>query len=179
MPSQSQPRGAGQAAGDGVVNFTRSAAQRIAKAVRAVEGGNRDQGGLAYDHPAAPPKVFRFATFTGAWPINTNKVVTFRNQSNTPNTVSASNILFPLPELSSNTSSPTVCAIGRDGASWYLLNVMHETHSALTQIALTQTSLRFDRRDVLTISRTATTTGISVASCNTAQASPAALSYFQ
>ena len=181
MPSQGQPKGAGQAAGDRSVTFTRGAAQRIAKAVRIVEGGSREQGGLTFDHPmpGVGGKVFRICTFTGAWSINSSKNVTFFNVTTTPNTVAVQNVMFPLPSLSTTTSTPTVCAIAKDGTAWYLVNVIHANHNALTDVTLTPTSLQFSRRDVLTISATAATTGISVAACNTAQASPQALSYFQ
>lgn len=179
MPSQGQPKGAGQAAGERSVTFTRGAAQRIAKAVRIVEGGDRSQGGLTFDHPMPRGKTFRICTFTGSWSINSAKSLTFYNVTATPNTVSVQNVMFPLPSLSTTTSTPTVCAIAKDGTAWYLVNVIHANHNALTDVTLNPTNLQFFRRDVLTISATAATTGISVAACNTAQASPQALSYFQ
>ena len=171
----------GKAAKPERVSFTRPAAERIAKVVRTVEAGNRDAGPLSFGYrdSAAIGKAFRICTFTGAWAINSAKSVTFYNVTATPNTVSVQNVMFPLPQLSGNTSSPTVCAIAKDGTAWYLVNVVHANHTALTDVTLTPTNLQFSRRDVLTISATAATAGISVASCNTAQASPQALSYFQ
>lgn len=139
--------------------------------------------GVRYWDMQRPPSqrldVFRICTFTGSWAIDAAKTVTFKYQTTTPNTVSAQNVLFPLPELSSNTASPAVCAIAKDGTAWQLISVLHVNHTALTDVSLTPTNLQFSRRSVLTISATAATTGISVASCNTAQASPQALSYFQ
>jgi hypothetical protein len=48
-----QGAGSGGAKGGGgeFVKFSRSSAQRIAKTVRTVEGGNRNQTGLTFDHP--------------------------------------------------------------------------------------------------------------------------------
>lgn len=181
MPSQGQPRGAGQAAGDRSVNFTRGAAQRIAKVVRIVEGGNREQGGLTFDHPmpGVGGKTFRICTFTGSWAINSAKNVTFYNVTATPNTVSVQNVMFPLPQLSSDTTSPTVCAIAKDGTAWYLVSVVHGSHTALTEVTLTSTNLQFSRRNVLAISTTAATAGFAVTSCVTGQVSVQALSFFQ
>lgn len=163
------------------VAFTRQAAVRISDAVRTVEGGNRSGTGLTFGKVAPPAGgvIFRICTFTGSWAINTAKTLTYYNVTATPNTVAVQNVMFPLPSLSTTTSTPTVCAIAKDGTAWYLINVVHAGHTALTDVTLTPTSLQFSRRNVLTISATAATTGISVANCNTAQASAQALSYFQ
>jgi len=163
------------------VSFTRPAAERIAKVVRTIEAGDRDAGPLSFEYrdSVATGKAFRICTFTGSWAINSTKNITFFNVTTTPNTVSVQNVMFPLPSLSTTTSTPTVCAIAKDGTAWYLVNVIHANHNAITDVTLNPTNLQFSRRDVLTISATAATTGISVAACNTAQASPQALSYFQ
>lgn len=122
MASQSANNGASQAAGSKSVTFTRQAAQRIAKAVRTVESGNRNQPGIVFDHPQpgiGSSRVFRVATFTDAWAINTSKTVTFKNQTATPNTASVSNLFFDFP-----TPSATIdCGIAREGTAWYLVSV--------------------------------------------------------
>ena len=160
--------------------FTRESAERIANVVRAAELTPRAGRPLVFDMAENPPrKVFRICTFTGSWTINSAKSLTFYNVTATPNTVSVQNVMFPLPSLSTTTNTPTVCAVAKDGTAWYLVNVIHANHTALTDVTLNPTNLQFSRRDVLTISATAATTGISVAACNTAQASPQALSYFQ
>lgn len=171
----------GKAAKTERVSFTRPAAERIAKVVRAVESGNRDAGPLSFGYrdSAATGKVFRICTFTGAWAINSAKNVTFYNVTATPNTVSVQNVMFPLPQLSGNTSSPTVCAIAKDGTAWYLVSVVHASHTALTDVTLTSSALQFSRRNVLSISTTASTAGFSVTSCVTGQVSVQALSYYQ
>lgn len=83
MADQGAGRNSGQAAGGGrFVKFSHGSAQRIAKAVRIVEGGNRDQPPLTFEHPihSVPLKV---ATFTGAWATGTYKTVTLVNSTNT------------------------------------------------------------------------------------------------
>jgi len=112
--------GAGQGAGNNrFVKFTRPAAQRIAEAVRKVEGGNRDQPPFGFEHPqvASVAKVFRVCTFTGAWSKNTDKTVTFKYQTSTPNTAAASNLFADLGAAESSRN----CAIAREGTAWYLI----------------------------------------------------------
>lgn len=122
MASQSANNGASQAAGSKSVTFTRQAAQRIAKAVRTVEGGNRDQPGIVFNHPqpSISTKVFRLCKFTGGWTIDTQKVVTFVNQTATPNTVSAYNV-FATVSGSTATSVFKYVGIAKDGTAWYAI----------------------------------------------------------
>jgi hypothetical protein len=70
--------------------------------------------------PAAGKAAFRVATFTGSWSINGEKTVTFRNQTTTPNTVSATNLFA---SITGSTSSVSIrnCAIAKDGTAWYLI----------------------------------------------------------
>lgn len=108
----------GKAAKTERVVFTRPAAERIGKAVRTVELGDRDCGPLDFGSGGgggSSAKVFRVATFTGAWAINEAKVVTFKNQTTTPNTVSATNIFAGI-------STGTV-SIAKDGTAWYVVSV--------------------------------------------------------
>jgi hypothetical protein len=105
------------------ITFTRPAAERIAKVVRHVEGGDRDSSGLTFRR--VPPqgeagKVFRVCRFTGAWAINTNKTITFFNQTTTPNTVVARNIFATLTGVTV-TSTFRNCGIAKDGTAWYLI----------------------------------------------------------
>ena len=108
------------------VNFTRSAASRIARVVREVEGGSRDSTGPANERPWAamslPASVFRVCTFTGSWNKNTQRVVTFINVTTTPNTAAATNLFVDLASCSTTgTATTTKCAIARDGATWYVI----------------------------------------------------------
>jgi len=105
------------------VSFTRPAAERIGKAVRLVEAGDRDLGPIEWGPRGGnggSAKVFRVGTFTGAWSIGSANTVTFRNVTTTPNTVTAINLFFPV----TSTTEPTVnCGIARDGTAWYLIDV--------------------------------------------------------
>jgi hypothetical protein len=122
VADQGANNGAGQAAGKSFVSFSRGAAQRIAKTVRTVEQGNRNQPGLTFDHPmpGGGGKVFRVCTFTGSWSKNAAKVVTFRGITSTPNTAVAQNIFVAITGTTS-TSTTKNCAIAKDGTAWYLI----------------------------------------------------------
>lgn len=86
MSSQGASNGPSQAAGQQFVKFSRQSAQRIAKAVRIVEQGDRNQPGITFDHPIpsvnSPLKV---ATFTGSWDIGETKTVTLYGSTATAN----------------------------------------------------------------------------------------------
>jgi len=125
------------------VTFTKPAAERIAKVVRAVEGGDRDTGPLSFGNRgvAGNPRTFRVCTFTGAWSINDTKTVTFRNQTTTPNTVAAVNLFFP---FSAATNATTDCAIAKDGTAWYLIDVPFEAATAVFVGATSSTSVMTD-----------------------------------
>jgi len=120
VAEQGASNGAGQAAGKSFVTFSRGAAQRIAKAVRTVEGGDRNQPGLTFDHPmpSASSKVFRVCTFTGTWSKGSSKTVTFKSTTSTPNTAVAQNIFVSVGSTATGSKN---CAIAKDGTAWYLI----------------------------------------------------------
>lgn len=119
MPSQGASNGPGQGAGQSFVKFSRQSAQRIAKAVRTVEGGDRGQAGITFDHPQPTAKAFRICTYTAtsAWTKGTSKTVEFRYQTTTPNTAVATNLFANV----GTASSGVACAIARDGTAWFLI----------------------------------------------------------
>ena len=125
--SQGASNSGGQGAGKSFVSFSRPAAQRISKAVRINEAGNRTQPGLTFDHPmpGGGGKVFRVCTFTGAWSIGSSKTVAFKYQTATPNTASATNLFFPV-----TSTAQLDCAIAKDGTAWFLIDVPFYTASA-------------------------------------------------
>jgi hypothetical protein len=97
------------------VTFTRPAAERIAKVVRTVEGGDRDQPGITYGSAlGVASKTFRMATFTGAWPINGTNTVTLRGSTAT---LSATNLFAAIGTAASSRN----CAIAKDGTAWFLI----------------------------------------------------------
>ena len=100
------------------VAFTRQAAVRISDAVRRVEAGDQSASGLSFGRvsPAVAGKTFRIATFTGSWAINSAKTVTFKYQTQTPNTVSATNLFCGL-----NPGGECDVSIAKEGTSWFLL----------------------------------------------------------
>ena len=60
--------------------------------------------------------VFRICTFTGAWSKNAEKVVTYKYQTATPNTVSARNVFVGMTATTGGN-----CAIAMDGTAWFLI----------------------------------------------------------
>lgn len=121
MANQSANNGGSQSAGSKGVTFSRQAAQRIAKGIRTVEGGSRNQPGITFDRPmAGATKTFRMAKFTGTWTKDAQKTVTFLNQTTTPNTVSAYNV-FATVSATTATSVFIKCAIAKDGTAWYAI----------------------------------------------------------
>ena len=68
----------------------------------------------------AATKTFRICTFTGSWAIGSDKTVTFKGVTTTPNTVSASNLFANVAGVTV-TSTTKNCAIAKDGTAWYLI----------------------------------------------------------
>jgi len=123
------------------ISFTRPAVERIANVVRAVENARPAGAGLRSRAVVAQSsKPFRVCTFTGAWAINTAKVVTFRNVTTTPNTVSATNVFLALPDRGSQP-----CGIAKDGTAWYLIAWAPATAqtTVLTSVSLGTAGLSF------------------------------------
>jgi|688.fasta_scaffold717056_1 hypothetical protein len=100
---------------DARVDFTRGAAERIAKVVRIVETGERDGAPLEFSHALeSGGKAFRLGTFTGEWQLNQYKTVTFHNVTSTPNTASVINLCNPSVGFSTaNTSESRFVIFGR------------------------------------------------------------------
>jgi hypothetical protein len=145
------------------VTFTRPAAERIAKVVRTVEAGDRDQGGLTFGRPAdgPPSKTFRMATFSGAWSIGSAKTVTFRGSTAT---VSATNLFWPIPG-----GPQRDCSIAKDGTAWYLLVPQLYAANAATAATLTTASLEFKALPVVALATSSTAVfSVSISTCSTA-----------
>lgn len=145
--------------------FTLEAAERIASAVRKVEAGNRDEAPLSFrrvDFTRSRP--IRMAKFSGVWPINDTKVVTFLNKTNAPNTAVVSNLLINLPD-----GTDRRCAIGKEGTSWFLLNWQWDTCHAATAATLTTSALEFKTLMVGALSTSETSVfSVAITTCATA-----------
>ena len=107
MSSQGASNGPSQGAGQSFVKFSRQSAQRIAKAVRVVEAGDRGQPGITFDHPQFPSLRVRIATFTGAWDIGQTKTVTLLNSTAT---ASVKNWCVPVTSTATETRNVIFCA---------------------------------------------------------------------
>jgi len=101
------------------VDFTRGAAERIARVVRIVEQGDRTENALTFRRVGGGGGGgigLKLCTFTGAWAAGSSKVLTIANQTTTPNTVLATNLFLGL-----DPSSECNAVIGKAGSDWYLL----------------------------------------------------------
>lgn len=99
------------------VDFTRGAAERIARAVRIVEQGERNGTPLRFgkvESPAAFTGV-RMVTFTGAWPKASTKVCTFVNSTRT---VAAVNVFFGVGVG----CTARYAAITLEQGTWFMVN---------------------------------------------------------
>ena len=145
------------------VQFTRESAERIANVVRAAELTPTRGRALNFDAILESPRrrVFRMATFTGAWPINSAKTVTLRNSTAT---LSAVNLFLDLPA-----NGQRNCAVAKDGTAWHLIQWQWDAATALSGAALGTASLEFTRVSVASLG-TASTVSISVTTCSTATA---------
>ncbi|NBX74848.1 MAG: hypothetical protein EBQ89_11220 [Alphaproteobacteria bacterium] len=107
MSSQGASNSGGQGAGQNFVKFSRQSAQRIAKAVRIVEAGDRGQGGITFDHPQFNSSLkVKVATFTGAWGIGQYKTVTILDSSAT---ASVKNFCVPVTSTATETRNVIFC----------------------------------------------------------------------
>jgi hypothetical protein len=141
--------------------FTRPAAERIAKVVRTVEAGDRDQPGITFGSAMVAPRTFRMGTFSGEWSIGAAKTVTFRGSTAT---VSATNLFWPIPG-----GPQRDCSIAKDGTAWYLLVPQLYAANAATAATLTTASLEFKALPVVALATSSTAVfSVSVTTCSTA-----------
>lgn len=110
----------GKAAKTERVTFTRPAAERIGRVVRIVEAGDRGAEGLTFTPRGVTSGVkFRIVTApaTATWTKGSDEVVTLKYQTNTPNTMTATNLFADV-----GTADAAInCAIAKDGTAWFLI----------------------------------------------------------
>ena len=104
------------------VQFTRPAAERIARVVRQVELGNRGTQSLSFTPRQRVGNgggiVFRVGTHdNNSWSKGASKTVTFITVTTTPNTASALNLFADI----ATGSTGRAVAIAKDGTGWYLI----------------------------------------------------------
>jgi len=129
------------------VTFTRPAAERIAHVVRTVERSGRDTKG-----PVWTPRMeggggaIRLCTFTGAWLIETYKIVTFANNTNA--TASAENRLFSIADscTAQRAYVSLVKSSETSNSNYHLINVQHFTASIVTDVLLGTAAIEFKRK---------------------------------
>jgi hypothetical protein len=136
-----------------LTQFDVRSAVRIARVVQAVEREPRRAKPLTFDPVLEQrrDKPFRVCTYTGDWPVGSSKTVTFKNQTSTPNTVSATNLFLPLPE-----NGTRDCAVAKDGTAWFLVQAQMELAHAFTAATLTTSSIEFNTLPVVAFASAST-----------------------
>lgn len=101
-----------------LIQFDIGSGSRIADVVQYVEGQANKRRPLNFEPAmsASSQKVFRIATFTGSWAIGSSKVVTFKYQTTTPNTVLATNLFAGITATDTRD-----CAVAKDSTAWFLI----------------------------------------------------------
>lgn len=138
-----------------VVQFTRASAERIAEVVRQVEGTPLPGSPLRFSREIEQrnPRVFRIATFSGAWPVGSPKTVTFKYS--TAGTAIVQNLFFPVAGDGGD------CAIAKDGTAWFLIDVPLYTAAAVVMSSVAIHSVLNTVDCTITVSQTAGTTVLS------------------
>jgi hypothetical protein len=145
------------------VRFTRGAGERIGRAVVGFERQTKGASPLTFEHqtPSVPAnsKVFRAATFTGAWGIESVKVVNVRSGG----TLAVENFIASFPD-----SGTKKIGVAKDGTGWFLVCVQHVSQDVVYDVVQTSTSLRFDRIRIWVPAKVTTAPAIiSLAECVT------------
>ena len=110
------------------VTFTRPAAERIAKVVRAVERGNRDCGGLTFRHVCGGGgggTQVKKAYFWGAWVAGGIKEIAWSAEFNAPTIARAKNLYNQDILYVHTQQTPRVCFVipeAGDGYEYVLIN---------------------------------------------------------
>lgn len=150
------------------VQFTRESAERIAGVVRAAEQAPTPTLPLTFERlqETRLPKSIRSATFSGAWPIGSSKVVTFANLPT--NTANVQNLSWP---ITSSGYSNEPCLVGKEGTAWYLIVPRLQTATAIfvtqTQAGTSLVSIAIaatlnTSNCTITVSQTPNTTAITL-----------------
>ena len=109
-----------------LTQFDLGSAARIARVVQAVEREPQRAKPLSFSPVMDAPRekvLFRVATYDGAWSTGNSKIVTFKYQTTTPNTVSVNNLTMHLPDI--GLPPPYNCVIAKEGtAGWYLVSAI-------------------------------------------------------
>lgn len=109
--------------------FTRESAERIGRVVRAAEIAAPSARPLNFERvDFSRSRVFRVATYTGAWATGDYKIVTFKYKTDTPNTATVLNLFFPVTNTAAGSRD---CAIAKEGTAWFLVDVQFGTATAV------------------------------------------------
>ena len=121
------------------VSFTRRDADRIGRVVRTVEAGDKKGNALTFGHRQQPGQgvvgdIFRTASFTGSWSVDSTATVEFTNSTFTPQTATANNIFCSIETGD--------VGVAKDvDNTWYLIAWEMETATAVFVTATATTAM--------------------------------------
>jgi hypothetical protein len=133
-----------------------------------VKGKGTGDSGTAWYVVSPPPARFLVGTFSGAWGVGQSKSVTLTNIASTPNTVSATNLFWPIPD------GPTRdCSVAKDGSSWHLLVPQMYAANFATAATITTSAIEFNTLPGVAMATASTSKfTLSVSTCSTAASTP-------
>jgi hypothetical protein len=158
------------------VQFTRESAERVARVVRQAELTPAAASPLTFDRRLSDrvPKQVRAATFSGAWPTGSSKVVTFKYAPTA--TANVVNLSWPIT-LSGYVNED--CIVGKEGTNWWLVVPKLETSTAVfvtqtqqltfcsqTSTQSVITSVTTSGQTITSISDVSVTASLNTNSCN-------------
>jgi hypothetical protein len=130
-------------AGRRYVRFTRSAGERIGRAVIAVEKQSSPASALTFEHQTPSvltnTKNFRVGTFSGSWGMDSTKVINLRSGG----TLSVENFIATFPD-----DGTKKIGVAKDGTGWFLVCVQHVSQNVVWNVSQSSTALTFDRMTV-------------------------------
>jgi hypothetical protein len=148
------------------VQFTRESAERVARVVRAAETAVPAGEPLRFARRFVddrPPKQVRAATFSGAWPIGSSKIVTFKYVPTA--TANVVNLSWPIT-LTGYVNED--CIVGREGTNWWLVVPKLEARTAVFGTQTATASFATGTSTATYVTGTANATVVSGVTANTA-----------
>lgn len=115
------------------VTFTRPAAERIGKAVRIVESGDRKSSALRFGAHVAPIPSLRIGTFTGNWYEGQPKAVTILG---TTSTINVTQFLGYIPDLGTEEGCEREVIFGSAGGTQNAVAIQFKTTCTTCQLTI-------------------------------------------
>jgi hypothetical protein len=151
---QGAESGGAKGGGGEFVKFSRSSAQRIAKTVRTVEGGNRNQPGLTFEHPmpttGSPVRLCKSGAST--WTKGSTRTVDVWEAGECGSESQSTGVTIAARNLYANIPANNLCSVARHGnGCWYVIASEMVYRDVITGVELQANKLRFTRTRIWTL----------------------------